>query len=292
MAKCGFVSVIGRTNAGKSSLINSLLGQKLTMVSHKQNATRRKINAIVMSGDDQIIFTDTPGLHNSQKIFNQHLIRSAIKAIDDCDLVLFVVSALDGLSDYEEFLSLSNGKNHILVINKVDLVDNSTLLELMQKYSKYSDKFISLIPFSCKKKSYVDYMLKEIVKNLPEHEYFFEPENISDTNTKDIVSDLILESIFDNVSDEIPYCCDVQVERFSSFKGNLNILASIITDNDSHKSILIGKDGQCIKRIGINSRKRVSSFLDTKVNLKLIVKVKKNWYKDDKVLRELKVYCD
>lgn len=292
MSRCGFVSVIGRTNAGKSSMINALLGQKLNFVSHKQNATRRKLNSIVMSGDDQIIFMDTPGLHKSTKNFNQHLLNTAFKAIDDCDLVVFVVSVLDSVEVYEEFLQKYPDKKHILILNKVDLVTNEQLLNIMSNYVKYSDKFISLLPFSSKQKSYVNVTLKEIAKYLPEHEYFYDPSDISDSNVRDIVADLILESIFDNVSDEVPYCCDVRVEKFLHIKEKINIFACIITDNDSHKAILIGKEGQCIKRIGINARKKISDFLESKINLKLIVDVKKNWYNDDNILRKLKIYCD
>ncbi len=130
--KSGFVSIIGRTNAGKSTLINSLLEEKIALVSHKQNATRRKIKAIVMNGEDQIIFIDTPGLHESKATLNQFLIQSAIKSMGDCDVILFVASIFDSVKDYENFLSLNPKVPHIIVLNKVDLADNGTLLKKTQ----------------------------------------------------------------------------------------------------------------------------------------------------------------
>ena len=146
--KSGFVSIIGRTNAGKSSFLNALLNEKITIVSHKQNATRRKINGIVMNGEDQIIFTDTPGLHESNKAINQLLINQAIKSMGDCELIVFLAPIHDSTSDYEKFLALNPEKPHILVLTKVDESSNAKVLEKITQYQKFQDKFTALLTFS------------------------------------------------------------------------------------------------------------------------------------------------
>jgi len=285
--KSGFVSIIGRTNAGKSSFLNALLNEKIAIVSHKQNATRRKINGIVMNGEDQIIFTDTPGLHESNKAINQLLINQAIKSMGDCDLIVFLAPIHDDTSDYEKFLALNPEKPHILVLTKVDESSNAKVLEKITKYQKFQDKFAALLTFSTKQPTYKKPLLDEICKLLPEHEYFYDPEFLTPTNEKEIFREFILEAIYENLSDEIPYLSDAIIKSVKEKTGITEIYASIITERDIHKSMIIGKNGETIKRIGIFARKLIQNLTNTKVFLKLDVVVKKGWSKEEKSLNQI-----
>lgn len=285
--KSGFVSIIGRTNAGKSSFLNALLNEKIAIVSHKQNATRRKINGIVMNGKDQIIFTDTPGLHESNKAINQLLINQAIKSMGDCDLIVFLAPIHDDTSDYEKFLALNPEKPHILVLTKVDESSNAKVLEKITQYQKFQDKFAALLTFSTKQPTYKKPLLDEICKLLPEHEYFYDPEFLTPTNEKEIFREFILEAIYENLSDEIPYLSDAIIKSVKEKMGITEIYASIITEREIHKSMIIGKNGETIKRIGIFARKLIQNLTNTKVFLKLDVVVKKGWSKEEKSLNQI-----
>lgn len=285
--KSGFVSIIGRTNAGKSSFLNALLNEKIAIVSHKQNATRRKINGIVMNGEDQIIFTDTPGLHESNKAINQLLINQAIKSMGDCDLIVFLAPIHDDTSDYEKFLALNPEKPHILVLTKVDESSNAKVLEKITQYQKFQDKFAALLTFSTKQPTYKKPLLDEICKLLPEHEYFYDPEFLTPTNEKEIFREFILEAIYENLSDEIPYLSDAIIKSVKEKTSITEIYASIITERDIHKNMIIGKNGETIKRIGIFARKLIQNLTNTKVFLKLDVVVKKGWSKEEKSLNQI-----
>ncbi|WP_103611972.1 GTPase Era [Campylobacter concisus] len=285
--KSGFVSIIGRTNAGKSSFLNALLNEKIAIVSHKQNATRRKINGIVMNGEDQIIFTDTPGLHESNKAINQLLISQAIKSMGDCDLIVFLAPIHDDTSDYEKFLALNPEKPHILVLTKVDESSNAKVLEKITQYQQFQDKFAALLTFSTKQPTYKKPLLDEICKLLPEHEYFYDPEFLTPTNEKEIFREFILEAIYENLSDEIPYLSDAIIKSVKEKTGITEIYASIITERDIHKSMIIGKNGETIKRIGIFARKLIQNLTNSKVFLKLDVVVKKGWSKEEKSLNQI-----
>ncbi|MCR4942078.1 MAG: GTPase Era [Campylobacter sp.] len=288
--KSGFVSIIGRSNAGKSSLLNALLNEKIAIVSHKQNATRRKINAIVMNEQDQIIFIDTPGLHKSEKLLNKLMVNEAIKSMGDCDLIVFIASIHDDTSDYETFLKLQAKVPHILLLSKVDEVSNENVLKKISKYQKFSQNFAALLCFSTKHSTYKKPLLDEICKHLPEHEYFYDPEFISDTNEKEIFRDFILEALYENLSDEIPYSSEVLVDKVIEKPDITEIYATIITERQIHKSMIIGKNATTIKRIGIHARKLISNLIGKKVFLKLNVLVKKSWSKDEKLLKKINNY--
>ncbi|EAC1839430.1 GTPase Era [Campylobacter lari] len=285
--KSGFISIVGRTNAGKSSILNSLLEEKVAMVSHKQNATRRKINAIIMHENHQLIFIDTPGLHASSKVMNQLMIDLAIKSIADCDVILFVVSIYDDIKDYENFLNLNPKVPHIVLINKVDLVKKEVLLKKLNEYSQFSSHFSAIMPYSAKKKFYKKILLDEMVKYLPEHPYYFDPEFITTTNEKDIYRDFILEAIYENLSDEIPYSTEVKIEKIKELEQIYYINATIITDSNSHKGMILGKDGATIKRIGKEARVKIEKLAQKKVMLKLFVQLEKNWHKNEQNLKKI-----
>lgn len=275
--KSGFISLIGRTNAGKSSLLNYLINEKLSIVSHKQNATRRKITAIVMHNGSQAIFIDTPGLHESNKTLNKFMIETAIKSMNDCDLLLFVTSVFDDISEYEKFLNMEPKVPHLIALTKIDLATKEQIFSALTKYSRYADKFNAIIPISIKKQAYKQILLDEICKYLPSHEYYYDPDYVTNTSKKDIFRDLILEAVFESVSDEVPYYSDVVVNKVKENTHLTQIFATIITNTHHHKAILIGKDGETIKRIGIKARKIINALLDTKLFIKLNVSVDKKW---------------
>lgn len=288
--KSGFISLIGRTNAGKSSLLNYLLNEKISMVSHKQNATRRKINAIVMHNENQIIFIDTPGLHDSNKTMNKLMVETAIKSMGDCDIILFLATIFDNLDDYEKFLTLKRNVPHIIALTKIDEANDAQIFNKLNEYQKYSKEFEAIIPTSIKKQVFKKTLLDEICKYIPEHEYFYEPQYLTTTSQKDIFRDFILEAIFECVSDEIPYSTDVIVDKVSKEEDLIKIFATIITDNKHHKAILIGSGGNTIKRIGITSRKIINNLNDSKVFLKLNVQIDKNWTSNEQTIKRNFLY--
>ena len=288
--KSGFVSLIGRTNAGKSSFLNYILGEKISLVSHKVNATRRKINGIVMHGSDQIIFVDTPGLHESNKMMNKIMVEVALNAIGDSDLVLFLAPIHDSTENYEKFLNSHDGINHIVLLTKIDEANDEKIVKKLSEYQKFQDKFGAIIPINIKKNVFKRQILDEICKFLPEHEYFYDPELISSTNLRDIYRDFILESIFENTNSELPYSTDVIIEKVNETPNLISIYAKIITDTQSHKQILIGKNGDTIKRIGIKSKKLISAFSKVKIYVKLSVFVKKSWKNDENSIKSHFIY--
>lgn len=281
------MSLVGRTNSGKSSLLNYLLNEKIAMVSHKINATRRKISGIVMHKNNQIIFTDTPGLHESNRALNSFMIDEAKKMIGDCDLILFLACVHDLTQNYEKFLLLKRQNPHILLLTKTDESSDKKILQKITEYQKYQNEFLSLIPINIKKQIFKKTLLDEICKFLPEHEYYYDPQIISTNNQKDIIRDLILEAIYKNLSDEIPYSSDVRIDKILQKDDIVEIYATIYTDTKSHKSILIGKNGETSKRIGITARKLISNFLQKKIFLNINVNIIKNWTKDINLIKNL-----
>lgn len=288
MTKCGYVSVIGRPNAGKSSLLNYLVGEKLTMVSHKANATRRRSNIIVMHEDDQIIFVDTPGIHETEKLLNQFMLDEALKAMGDCDLILFLAPVTDSLKYYEDFLEKNKkGVKHILLLTKIDFISNDELIIKLNEYEKFSDKYEAIIPISIKKATKPATILDEVVKYLPEHPYLFDPEIMTTEHLRDIYKEFIREAIFENISEEIPYETDVKIDKIEE-KQNIDVIkATIIVQKDSQKGMIIGKGATAIKRIGKAARAKIENLSGQKCYLELFVSVKKNWTKNKEALKNL-----
>lgn len=286
--KAGFVSVIGRPNAGKSSLLNWLIGEKIAMVSHKANATRKRSNIIAMHNNAQIIFVDTPGIHETERLLNKFMMDEALKAMGDCDLILFLAPASDNLKDYIKFLE-RNKKNipHILLLTKVDSIDKKSLFKKIEEYSKYQDKFQALIPVSIKKGITQSYLLDEISKELPEHPYLYDTEILTTDPVKDLYKEYIREAIFNNTSEEIPYFTDVMVEKVEESDEIDNIYATIIVDKKSQKGIVIGKDGRTLQRIGFEARKSIENLAGKKIFLKLFVVVKQGWSQDKDLLKKI-----
>lgn len=287
MSKAGFVSIIGRPNSGKSTLLNTLINEQIALVSHKINATRKRMNIIVMHNDTQIIFVDTPGMHNKEKMLNQFMLQESIKAIDDCDLIIFLAPITDSIDDYVDFLKLSNGKKHLLILSKIDLLSKDKIITKITKYEKYKDKYFALIPISSVKNTNLKSLLDEITKYLPESPYLYDTDIISTQNLREIYKEKIREALFDNLNKEIPYQSDVIIKTIQEDHKIDRIYADIIVEKESQKIIVIGKNGKSIKNIGINARKKLEQFSGKKIFLKLEVIVKKGWSKNKKSLKEI-----
>jgi GTP-binding protein Era len=288
MTKCGYVSVVGRPNAGKSSLLNWLVGEKIAMVSHKANATRKRSNIIVMHNDDQIVFVDTPGIHETEKLLNKFMLDEALKAMGDCDLILFLAPITDKITYYEDFL-VKNKKNvkHILLLTKIDFVSNNEVLEKMKEYESFSDRYEAIIPISILKQTKHSDILNDVVKHLPVHPYLFDPEIMTTEHLRDLFKEFIRESIFENISDEIPYETDVLINKVEE-KDNVDVIkATIIVQKSTQKGMIIGKGAEAIKRIGRDARVKIEKLTGKKCYLELFVSIKKGWTKDRQGLKDL-----
>ncbi len=284
--RSGFVAVVGRPNAGKSYFLNWLAGNKIAIVSHKAQATRKRINVIVMHKSSQVVFIDTPGIHEKEKALNKFMLEEAVKAMGDCDLILFLSPVTDSLKNYEKFLKLSS-KPHIVILTKIDKVSNKELLEKISQFKKYQDKFLELIPVSAKKNISKEKLLDVVVKYLPIHPYYYDPEIITTQYIKDIYKELIREAIFEKFSDEIPYCSDVVIDKIQEKEKIDIVYATMIVEKKSQKSIVIGKNGVSIKRVGVCARQKLEKFSKKKIYLHLFLKVKNNWTKKKEILKEL-----
>jgi GTP-binding protein Era len=286
--RAGFVSLIGRPNAGKSTLMNSLLGEKIAMVSQKANATRKRSNAIVMHNDTQIIFVDTPGIHEREKILNQYMLDEALKAMGDCDLIVYLAPVTDNVENYEKFLKLNANKvKHIIALSKIDQVSKEKLFKKISSYSKYADQFEALIPVAIPRKVGHEDLLNEISKKLPKSPFLYDPDDLTSELVRDIYAGFIREAIFENISDEVPYESDVIIDSIEEDGKIDRIYATIIIEKESQKGIIIGKGGEAIKRIGKSARYKIEKLSLKKAYLNLQVTVKKGWTKDKAFLKEI-----
>jgi len=291
--KSGFVAVVGRPNAGKSSLLNWLVGEKIAMVSHKANATRKRSKIIALHKNTQIIFIDTPGIHEKERLLNQFMLGEALKAMGDCDLILFLSPVTDKIDYYLDFLR-KNSKNtpHMILLTKTDQVKKEKVLKRILEFSKYQDKFSSLIPLSIKRGIKQSYILEEISKYLPVHPYLYDPEILTTENMRDIYKEYIRESIFENTSDEIPYFADVIIESIEENEDIERVNANIIVEKKSQKGIVIGKDGQTLRRIGKRAREKIEKIANKKIFLKIFVIVKPGWSQNRDFLKKIGYVLD
>jgi GTP-binding protein Era len=287
--KAGFVAVVGRPNAGKSTLLNFLAGEKLAMVSKKAQATRKRMNIIVMHDNTQIIFVDTPGIHEREKLLNQFMLEEALKAIGDSDLILFLAPATDSVEEYVKFLERLGNKKipHIILLTKIDQVSQARLLSRLGEYQKFHEHFSAIIPFSVKRGGSREQLLDEISRYLPEHPWLYDPDMLTTDNIRDIYRELIRESIFENLSDEIPYESDVVIDRIEESEGLDRVFATVIVEKPTQKGMIVGNKGETIKRVGVYARKNMESFAQKKIFLDLHVSIKKGWSKNRSDLEEL-----
>jgi GTPase len=290
--RCGFVAIVGRPNVGKSTLLNQLLGQKVSITSRKAQTTRHRIVGIDTQGDDQIIYIDTPGLHIEEKrAINRLMNRAASSSIGDVELVIFVVEGTHWTDDDEMVAGkLKDCKAPILlVINKIDnVIDKTQLLPHIQEISQ-KIKFLDVVPISAEKGEGVD-IIKDIVKkHLPIGEHHFPEDYITDRSQRFMASEIIREKLMRFLGDELPYSVTVEIEQFKVDErtGMYRINGLILVERDGQKKMVIGNKGEKIKKIGIEARKDMQLFFDNKVHLELWVKVKAGWADDERALRSL-----
>ena len=286
--KAGCVAVVGRPNAGKSTLLNYVVGEKLAMVSKKAQATRKRMNIIVMHKDTQIIFVDTPGIHEKERLLNQFMLDEALKAMGDSDLIIFLAPITDKLTEYEKFLKLTQAKGvkHLVVLTKIDHVKQGDILAKLGEYQKYQDQFEAIIPFSVNKKVGKEQLLDEISKHLPPSPFLYDPELLTTELIRDIYKELIRESIFENLSDEIPYESDVTIEKIDEGENLDKVYATIVVEKGTQKGMIVGQRGVGIKRVGKLAREKMELFAGKKIFLDLHVSVKKGWSKNKDGLEE------
>ena len=295
--KSGFVSILGRTNVGKSSIINSLVGEKVAAVANKTQTTRTIIRAIVNRQNSQIIFIDTPGIHKPKSKLGDVMVENAFGAIQDVDVIVFVIEATSEDIGKGDKLILEKikeaNKKTILVINKIDLVDKAKVAKLIEIYrNEYN--FSSIIPVSTVKNINLDIILDEIEKNLNEGPAYYDIEEYTDQTTRQLVEETIREKALKLLNDEVPHGILVEVDKLKKRKtmGNepiYNIEATLYCIRESHKGIIIGKNGTMLKKIGTYSRQDLEKMLGIKINLKLWVKVRADWINNDKFIKNFKL---
>jgi GTP-binding protein Era len=293
--KSGLAAIVGPPNAGKSTLMNTLLKQKISIVTPKPQTTRNRIAGIVNSEDYQIVFLDTPGLHQSRDPLNVEMVRVALDSLVDVDIVLFLIDASLPLPEKaakkkrQEFHSYMEQIKcpAILVLNKIDLIEREKLLPMIENYSAMFP-FRAVIPLSALKSEGTDTLLTEIVEVLPFGPRYYPEDVPTDVSERFLCGEIIREKVFLLTSQEIPYSTAVLIDSFKEEKNRLiTIHASIILEKGSQKGIVIGKGGKKLKAIGIAARKDIEILLGEKVLLKLWVKVKKNWSQNSQFLKEL-----
>ncbi len=289
--KSGFVSLIGRPNAGKSTLLNFLLGEKIAIISWKPQTTRNRILGIKNLPTGQIVFLDTPGVHRSRTRLNQAMVKVALATLQEVDVVCFLIEA-DRPDNNENNLILDDlkrvSKPVILIINKIDLVPRGNLLPIMERYSQLRP-FEQIIPISALRGDGVDVLVAELLRILPEGPKFFPEDMITDLPERFLVAEFIREKVIQLTRDEIPYSTAVEVEEFKEReeKNLIVIKATIQVERESQKGILIGEKGRMLKEMGRLAREEIEAFLGARVFLELWVKVAKNWRDDPRALRRM-----
>ena len=294
--KSGFVAIVGRTNVGKSSILNDMVGQKVAVVVNKPQTTRTAIKAIVNRENSQIIFTDTPGIHKPKSKLGNTMNDTAWGSIPDADVLLFVVEATsDGIGKGDQMIldKIKEAKaNTILIINKIDLVKKEQVFKLIETF-KDEYNFKAIIPISALKAKDTEVILEEIEKNLKEGPAYYDIDEYTDQTLRNIASETIREKALKLLHDEVPHGIFVEVEKMKRGKTRdnepiFNIEATIYCLRDSHKGIIIGKNGAMLKKIGTYAREDLEKELQDKVNLQLWVKVREDWINNDKFLKLFK----
>jgi len=277
--RAGFVAIVGRPNAGKSTLLNRFVGQKVAIVTSKPQTTRNRIQGIVTQPQGQVVFIDTPGVHEADSVLNRQMMREVAAALEGIDVLLLMVDAIRALP-HEDALLLEKAKRFegktILALNKIDHIPKPKLLPLMDAFSK-AFPFAALMPISALRGDGCEELLEEVFKNLPEGEPFFPEDQITDQPERFLASEIIREKAIQLTYHEVPHALAVIVDKFEETPKILRIEVTMHVERDSQKKILIGHKGDMLKRIGTQARKELESLLGTKIYLGLFVKVVPNW---------------
>ncbi|MBP7347648.1 MAG: GTPase Era [Butyrivibrio sp.] len=288
--KTGFIALIGRPNVGKSTLMNQMIGQKIAITSDKPQTTRGRIQTVYTDEISQMIFLDTPGIHESKNKLGEYMLRIAQKTLDDVDLVLWLVEPSSFIGAGEQYIIdqlKTCRKPVILVINKVDTVEHQKLLTYIDCYRKAMD-FAEIVPVSALKRDNIDTLKECIRKYLPYGPAFYDEDTVTDQPERQIAAEIIREKALRLLQDEVPHGIAVSIEKMRVRPdGIMNIDATIICERDSHKGIIIGRGGSMLKRIGTQSRIDIEKMVEHKVNLQLWVKVRKNWRDDMTQMKSL-----
>ena len=277
--KSVFVTLIGRPNVGKSTLMNYLIGQKIAITSNKPQTTRNRIQTVLTTDEGQIVFVDTPGIHKAKNKLGEYMVNVAEKTLNEVDVVLWLVEPTTFIGAGEQHIAkqLQRVKTPvILVINKVDSVKREEILPAIAAYKDIYD-FADIVPVSARSGDNTDELLRVIMKYLPYGPQFYDEDTVTDQPERQIVAELIREKALHSLQDEIPHGIAVAIDRMKMQNKVMHIDATIICERDSHKGIIIGKQGSMLKKIGSTARYEIERMLDCKVNLKLWVKVKKDW---------------
>ncbi len=295
MKKCGFVALIGRPNAGKSTLLNRLMGQKVSIVSDKPQTTRKRILGVLTTKDAQLIFVDTPGIHKPGHQLNRRMMDAVYEAVRDVDLLLHMVDATERYGKGEEFalqLVKQANKPSLLLLNKVDAINKGRLLPQIEAWSERSS-YSEIIPLSALKGDNVDVLMEKIGDKLPQGEFLYPEDYWTDQQEREMAAEIVREKVLARTRKELPYTSAVSIDSFDSSRrqeGFIRISASIVVEKPGQKRIIIGKGGQMIKAIGIEARKELQKLLDIpRLYLELNVKVVPGWRDQQHLLTQLGV---
>lgn len=283
--KSGFVTLIGRPNVGKSTLMNRLIGQKIAITSNKPQTTRNRIQTVYTSDEGQIVFLDTPGIHKAKNKLGEYMVNVAEKTLNEVDVILWLVEPTNFIGAGERHIAEQLEKSKtpkFLIINKVDTVKKEEILQFIDTYRKLMD-FDEIIPVSALKGTNTDEIISEIFRYLPYGPMFFDEDTVTDQPMRQIAAEIIREKALRCLDEEIPHGIAVYIDRMQERKTNdiIDIDATIVCERESHKGIVIGKQGQMLKKIGQQARYELEKMMEIKINLKLWVKVRKEWRDSD-----------
>ena len=285
--KSGFAAIIGRPNVGKSTLMNCLIGQKIAITSNKPQTTRNRIQTVYTSKEGQIVFVDTPGIHKAKNRLGDYMVNIAQRSLNEVDVILWLVEPSSFIGAGERHIIEQLGRVSvpvILVINKIDTVKREELLGFIDTYRKEMD-FAEIVPVSALKNDNTEELIKCIMAYLPCGPAFFDEDTITDQPERQLVAELVREKALRALDEEVPHGIAVTIERMKYRKGIVDIDANIVCEKDSHKGIIIGKQGSMLKKIGTGARRDIENLLGIRVNLQLWVKVKKDWRDSDFLLK-------
>ena len=287
--RAGFVAIVGRPNAGKSTLLNRFVGQKVAIVTSKPQTTRNRIQGIVNRAEGQIVFIDTPGLHEAHSVLNKQMMREVAAAMEGIDALLLLADA-SAMHPHSDSLLLEKAKRFggktILALNKVDKLPKAKLLPLIDAFAK-EHEFAAIVPISALKGGGCEELLKEVLKNLPEGEPYFPEDQVTDQPERFLAAEIVREKAIKQTYHEVPHALAVVVDKWEESPKLLRIEMTLNVERDSQKKILIGRKGEMLKKIGTEARKELEELLATKIFLGLFVKVAPNWRENPQAVREL-----
>ncbi len=285
--KCGFVTIIGRSNVGKSTLMNRIIGMKIAITSPRVQTTRKRIKTVYTDDRGQMIFVDTPGIHTAKNKLGRYMDKAALGSLENVDLCIWVVEPSEKISEKDREIAeavKNSGKKTIIVINKSDTVKKQELLPVIDAFSAMTDA-LAIIPVSAIKGEGIEDLKDEIIKNLPSGPALYDEETVTEETVRNLAAEIIREKALKNLKDEVPHGIAVEIDRMKEKTGITEIDAVIICERESHKGIIIGKGGAMLKKIGSQARYDIEKMLEAHVNLKVFVKVRKDWRDNENLMK-------